>query len=631
MKTIIISDPMQFQHLTKLSPLRFFLNAFTTSKAHSFEILPGSKPATIKNTKYVFDNINVRLVKQKHGSGFYVRCYSGTEDEQELIATYDIKEERGRVLLCPVLDIKITEINEANVVYLKDLCKKNDLPYLNLSKKPMKLSSPNKGKEFHLVMLAQPLRNLQVMRQQVEGGSLISINNGSSLSAFFVSNQNQVTPVPSIEHTLNNDNRSDPALLASLMTLMENTDDLEYLRTSAGHFFYNQKEKKWQIIRLNYDVGFTQNAKGELILKFIDPTQSIAGDDPVAQGNFNQGVHPVVLHGICADRKVTIKPEFVKEGYLSKLFKIGELEYLLKERQLLQLLGDEYKALHVLPIPGTKLAAMYMRHFQGMTLTRFIKDVLSKVPTAQKQALQMQLAQLLSERIVDIHKKIVHRDFKADNIIITVEDNDHTKIKAVWVIDLGFADKLTDEARVCTFGSPLYCAPEVLSQLYSYRKQVQRDDAFNQTTRQQDTWSLAILLIEIFTVQNIDNYFQKFGNISQNLIDSVKGIYELSKDQLATDFSDGFREKLTDMLTQMMNLDWTQRPTSEQVLGMVNELSAIYDKDKDIALKAHQEKVVEYRGKRKSSPAFFDYQQTLGQPVHTDDRKLAATPIIPCF
>lgn len=638
MSIITISDPKQLEKIKPTDELSVFLKKVAETKIpNNYIILQPGTSKVLGELTFVFD-MKLHISKERHDHG--ARLFISVMDEgntKKLISGYNILP--GRFTSLKTRCIESIDVNE--VTNLNRLLKEHQTASLDLAQKPYVL-----GRGIKAVYM-QSLRKTQVIRETYKSGSLISINNGSSLSAFFVSNQNQVTPVPSIEHTLNNDNRADPELLASLMTFMMNIDDLGYFQTSKGHIFYNQSAKEYQIIKLNYDVGFTQNAKGELILKFIDSSQSIAGDDPAMQGKFNQGIHPVVFHGKYINGQLTIKPEGVKEGYLPKLVKIGLAMLVQKEMSLLQLLQfnnavskstqtqtkSPYRASYLMPIPGTKSAAMYMRHFQGVTLNKFIKDILPQVPSAQKQAVQMQLAKLLSASIAQIHQKVVHRDLKSENTIVTLDPDDSMRVTGVWPIDFGFSDVLANEKAIITVGSLVYCAPEGLAQLYKMRnKHAEIDNAYDKTTRFQDIWSLAVMFIEIFAEQEIDTHFQAFTKLDPSLIDAAKNILLTCKENLATNFSEEFREKLIDMLTQMMDLDWTQRPTSEKVLGMVNKLSAVYDKD--IALKAHKAKVEEYRGKRKSSPPIFFHSQAA--PIKQvqsgkENESLTSIPIIPCF
>ena len=84
--------------------------------------------------------------------------------------------------------------------------------------------------------------------------------------------------------------------------------------------------------------------------------------------------------------------------------------------------------------------------------------------------------------------KLIHRDFKAANILLHDEAN-HTRVK---LADFGLCRQLhsTVEMAQTRVGSPLYVAPEVICD--------QKDRAYNQKA---DVWSLGVLLYELMTLR----------------------------------------------------------------------------------------------------------------------------------
>ena len=80
---------------------------------------------------------------------------------------------------------------------------------------------------------------------------------------------------------------------------------------------------------------------------------------------------------------------------------------------------------------------MVFQYIKGVTLDKL--DVM-----AMEKEVRLDILTKLADTFSYIHKKgYIHRDFKADNVMV---DND----LKVWVIDFGIAKKISDEVAVHT-------------------------------------------------------------------------------------------------------------------------------------------------------------------------------------
>jgi serine/threonine protein kinase len=79
-------------------------------------------------------------------------------------------------------------------------------------------------------------------------------------------------------------------------------------------------------------------------------------------------------------------------------------------------------------------------------------------------------------------KKIVHRDFKPDNVLCTKADS--TGQYTVKLTDFGFATKIERTYETRNIGTSVYKAPDVWQEKYG---------------RKSDVWSLGVTLYELQT------------------------------------------------------------------------------------------------------------------------------------
>ncbi|KAK8809636.1 hypothetical protein WA158_000579 [Blastocystis sp. Blastoise] len=104
------------------------------------------------------------------------------------------------------------------------------------------------------------------------------------------------------------------------------------------------------------------------------------------------------------------------------------------------------------------------------------------------------------DAIIYIHSKnILHRDIKAANVLI--DDNNHAKL-----CDFGFARSYTTDSPLSQVGTFSHVAPEILSGHYNNKV---------------DVYSFGVLLIEIFTRQDI-NIYRHLNPSDESMIHELK-------------------------------------------------------------------------------------------------------------
>lgn len=319
-------------------------------------------------------------------------------------------------------------------------------------------------------------------------------------------------------------------------------------------------------LNLPYDMMLYRNYKQEIVVKFVK-AQKTLGD-----GALNDGVHPISYYFVFINGVLETKDKKPKGA--RELVKLGRAERLRQEYNITSAVRGA-NATFFCPVAGVKAqAAMSMPRYEGSTLQKVIEQELSKEELRQQKDTQRMLAVKLIDEIVELHKKIVHRDIKSDNAIVTLGSND--EVENVKVFDFGLSDLLSHENKRNNYGTPTYMAPEVLAPLFYSRNEIPLPpNTFGKVTRQQDIWSLAVLLIEIFTASPIDDYFKPHKAVNLEVLTLMYNIFEHFKDKVALNFSEEFRAGLVDLLGKMLDSDWNKRPDINQVKEEFQRISAL--------------------------------------------------------
>ena len=158
------------------------------------------------------------------------------------------------------------------------------------------------------------------------------------------------------------------------------------------------------------------------------------------------------------DRPVAIKilpPEFGQQEDFAERFKS-------EARAMAKLNHTHIVAVYDFGITKEGHLYLVMEWVEGQTLHTLIQK--GSIPVRKTAGLAMQLCDALA---FAHHNKILHRDIKPGNIMISEDDQ-------VKVADFGLARPITGEAEENPFGTPDYAAPEILGK----RAVDQRADIF---------------------------------------------------------------------------------------------------------------------------------------------------------
>lgn len=392
--------------------------------------------------------------------------------------------------------------------------------------------------------------------------NFLTVTYGDQTQSFFRTKEQSVVPLDELVTIDFKKIIEDPLSEPSKQALFALS---EFIKLTKGNIpSYNQMhqgcsfkvaEKRYGL-NLPYDIMLDRNNKQEIVVKFVK-AQKTLGD-----GTLNDGVHPISYYFVLINGVLEIKDKKPKGE--RELVKLGRAERLRQEYNITSAVRGA-NATFFCPVAGVKAqAAMSMPRYEGSTLQKVIEQELAKEEPTKQKDMQHTLAVELIDEIVELHKKIVHRDIKSDNTIVTLGSND--EVENVKVFDFGLSDLLSHENKRNNYGTPTYMAPEVLAPLfYSQKKIPFPPNTFGKVTRQQDIWSLAVLLIEIFTASPIDDYFKPHTAVNLEVLTLMYNIFEHFKDKVALNFSEEFRTGLVDLLGKMLDLDWNKRPDINEV------------------------------------------------------------------
>ena len=149
---------------------------------------------------------------------------------------------------------------------------------------------------------------------------------------------------------------------------------------------------------------------------------------------------------VSLDRLVAIKilpPEFGRQEDFAERFKS-------EARAMAKLNHTHIVAVYDFGITNEGHLYLVMEWVEGQTLHTLIQK--GSIPVRKAASLAMQLCDALA---FAHHHKILHRDIKPGNIMISEDDQ-------VKVADFGLARPITGEAEENPFGTPDYVAPEIL-------------------------------------------------------------------------------------------------------------------------------------------------------------------------
>lgn len=180
-------------------------------------------------------------------------------------------------------------------------------------------------------------------------------------------------------------------------------------------------------------------------------------------------------------------------------------------------------------------------------------EIIQKVQYSEKEAATI-IQQILRAVSYCHQNNIVHRDLKPENVLIDKEMNNTLKI-----IDFGTAAEYKPGEKLkTTHGTSYYIAPEVLFKSYDERC---------------DVWSVGVILYILISGKPPFD-----GDDDQEITEQVKkGKYKLSGGVW-----DVVSQDARDLITQMLEFDYTKRVSSKQALDHIwfsNASEKLIDKE----------------------------------------------------
>jgi serine/threonine protein kinase len=185
---------------------------------------------------------------------------------------------------------------------------------------------------------------------------------------------------------------------------------------------------------------------------------------------------------------------------------------------------------HIIPLLGVKEHELELELIMPK-----IPMTLLDVVTVQPQFLPIRTYfRQLARGLHYIHSQhIVHGDIKLENILVDV------KVQRCYIIDFGFSRHFEIGEHIITHrGSPHYAAPEIF-------------DAKLHEAPKIDIWALGVVLYILFT-----GFFPFSGPSFKIRCQMSLGIPSHEK----------IPDAVKNLLKAMMNLDYSQRPTTSQIL-----------------------------------------------------------------
>ena len=194
---------------------------------------------------------------------------------------------------------------------------------------------------------------------------------------------------------------------------------------------------------------------------------------------------------------------------------------------------------HLIDLKRTKSHCYIVMEFcNGGSLSGCLK----KYKAIHRRPFSEEIVQYIMRQVVNglefLHSnKIIHRDLKLDNILVTfnseVDKNNLNMMKAiVKIIDFGFATKLHKGLTYTVLGTPTNMDPQILQNMET-RKQSGYDE-------KADIWSLGTLCYELlvghmaFSANSMEELYQKVkqgtytlpSNLSEEVVSFINGMLQ---------------------------------------------------------------------------------------------------------
>ncbi len=233
-----------------------------------------------------------------------------------------------------------------------------------------------------------------------------------------------------------------------------------------------------------------------------------------------------------------LREEFMNDRFeISRFQNERDLAGILNHRNIVQTLtyGKDGKRLYIV-----------MEYLEGTTLTKLMRKVqVLSVADILHIGIQM------SEAMHAMHsEKVVHRDLKPDNIILTCKENEGGVVK---ILDFGLArfipfDSYRDTGNLL-FGTVSYMPPEYI--------------ADNDISAAGDIYSAGVIGYEMVSG---GNPFK-----AESTVEMIKGIFNFVPKDLSKIRSD-VPSWLSELIVWMIDKDPAKRPDAEQVLDVLKDI-----------------------------------------------------------
>ena len=201
-----------------------------------------------------------------------------------------------------------------------------------------------------------------------------------------------------------------------------------------------------------------------------------------------------------------------------------------------------------------------------------------------------QFKYLFKELVKGIHyinsKGIIHSDIKPENILIEYTKNPNSfYITSIKIIDYGSAFLFNEISSSTTSNTPEYLCPEITTGNKKFIKDLTNSDKYINTV---DIWSLGITFLEMCLCCPIWMNFKSKITINKKIVYSsgifgcrmrdsnkiyhkqievFKNLNKMLKNSLLYMFQKQDRDNFIDLLGKMLNIDYTKRINTEEILN----------------------------------------------------------------
>lgn len=202
---------------------------------------------------------------------------------------------------------------------------------------------------------------------------------------------------------------------------------------------------------------------------------------------------------------------------------------------------------------------VFHRFENAMELGDYIDNELTKLTGLDKLKQLISITLQLFEQLIELHKSIVYRDAKPENILYIGGK--------IYYIDFGFSDLLADEGRLINAGTPCYAAPEVFS-------------AKTAVTRKADIFSLSRVLTVLWGAYPFyaDNAWGEKISLSA-ILEKTIAFLDTNKKYIAKEYSADFKQVFLTMLSDMSKIEPSQRCELEAARDLFKRAVAKYYPD----------------------------------------------------